>query len=79
MLQRRSCKKATLCMAGVQGFEPQLPDPESGVLPLDDTPKAPQKGRTPDSVRVRHLSLLRSRRQRVVCRLLPDLARAAAV
>lgn len=27
-------------MAGVQGFEPQLPDPESGVLPLDDTPPA---------------------------------------
>ncbi len=25
-------------LAGVQGFEPQLPDPESGVLPLDDTP-----------------------------------------
>ena len=27
-------------VAGVQGFEPQLPDPESGVLPLDDTPPA---------------------------------------
>ncbi len=27
-----------LRLAGVQGFEPQLPDPESGVLPLDDTP-----------------------------------------
>ena len=25
-------------LAGEQGFEPQLPDPESGVLPLDDTP-----------------------------------------
>ena len=25
-------------MAGLQGFEPQLPDPESGVLPLDDSP-----------------------------------------
>ncbi len=27
-------------MAGEQGFEPQLPDPESGVLPLDDSPIA---------------------------------------
>jgi hypothetical protein len=26
-------------MAGVQGFEPQLTDPESAVLPLNDTPK----------------------------------------
>src|SRR5215208_1613498 len=26
-------------LAGEQGFEPQLPDPESGVLPLDDSPK----------------------------------------
>ena len=25
--------------AGVQGFEPQLADPESAVLPLNDTPK----------------------------------------
>ncbi len=25
-------------MAGVQGFEPQLTDPESAVLPLNDTP-----------------------------------------
>ena len=25
-------------MAGLQGLEPQLPDPESGVLPLDDSP-----------------------------------------
>src|SRR5438874_361404 len=25
-------------LAGVQGFEPQLTDPESAVLPLDDTP-----------------------------------------
>ena len=24
--------------AGVQGFEPQLADPESAVLPLNDTP-----------------------------------------
>jgi hypothetical protein len=24
--------------AGVQGFEPQLTDPESAVLPLNDTP-----------------------------------------
>ena len=24
--------------AGEQGLEPQLPDPESGVLPLDDSP-----------------------------------------
>ena len=26
-------------MAGVQGFEPQLADPESAVQPLNDTPK----------------------------------------
>ncbi len=26
------------CRAGVQGFEPQLTDPESAVLPLNDTP-----------------------------------------
>jgi hypothetical protein len=25
-------------LAGVQGFEPQLTDPESAVLPLNDTP-----------------------------------------
>ena len=25
--------------AGVQGFEPQLADPESAVLPLNDTPE----------------------------------------
>jgi hypothetical protein len=25
-------------MAGEQGLEPQLPEPESGVLPLDDSP-----------------------------------------
>ena len=28
-------------MAGVPGFEPRLPDPESGVLPLHHTPKWP--------------------------------------
>ena len=28
----------TLSMAGVQGFEPQSADPESAVLPLNDTP-----------------------------------------
>lgn len=46
-------------LAGVQGFEPQLTDPESAVLPLDDTPSSHmlEPGRTPDSVRVRHLSL----------------------
>lgn len=27
-------------MAGVQGFEPRLTEPESVVLPLDDTPTA---------------------------------------
>ena len=27
-----------LSMAGVQGFEPQSADPESAVLPLNDTP-----------------------------------------
>ena len=25
-------------LAGEEGFEPSLPDPESGVLPLDDSP-----------------------------------------
>ena len=25
-------------LAGELGFEPRLPDPESGVLPLDDSP-----------------------------------------
>ncbi len=29
-------------MAGEQGFEPRLPDPESGVLPLDDSPMVPR-------------------------------------
>jgi hypothetical protein len=28
----------SLSWAGVQGFEPQLADPESAVLPLNDTP-----------------------------------------
>ena len=28
-----------LFLAGEQGFEPRLPDPESGVLPLHHTPK----------------------------------------
>ena len=27
--------------AGVQGFEPRLADPESAVLPLNDTPMLP--------------------------------------
>ena len=27
-----------LFYAGAQGFEPQLPEPEPGVLPLDDAP-----------------------------------------
>ena len=30
-------------MAGAQGFEPHLPDPESGVLPLNYAPTARQK------------------------------------
>ncbi len=29
-----------LCVAGGQGFEPQLPDPESGVLPIKLSPNA---------------------------------------
>src|SRR5205814_2126481 len=33
---RQSCQP--LCLAGAQGFEPQLTDPESAVLPLDDAP-----------------------------------------
>ena len=28
-----------VCLAGEQGLEPQLPDPESGVLPLNYSPK----------------------------------------
>src|SRR3954471_17605990 len=28
--------KCRISLAAGQGFEPQLPDPESGVLPLDD-------------------------------------------
>lgn len=35
--QKRDRRKA-VSLAGVQGFEPQLTDPESAVLPLDDTP-----------------------------------------
>jgi len=30
-------------LAGLQGFEPQLPDSESGVLPLDDSPTSGNK------------------------------------
>jgi hypothetical protein len=32
-----------LFLAGVQGFEPQSADPESAVLPLNDTPMLPAK------------------------------------
>src|SRR6266851_546427 len=32
-------RRYTSLKAGVQGFEPQLADPESAVLPLNDTPK----------------------------------------
>ena len=32
-------KLPDVVMAGEQGFEPRLPDPESGVLPLDDSPR----------------------------------------
>lgn len=28
-----------VCLAGEQGLEPQLPDPESGVLPLNYSPE----------------------------------------
>lgn len=38
-------------VAGEQGFEPQLPDPESGVLPLDDSPSGGRQFTT------RHISL----------------------
>ncbi len=37
--KRRSFHNFSL--AGVQGFEPQLADPESAVLPLNDTPICP--------------------------------------
>jgi hypothetical protein len=33
--------------AGVQGFEPQLADPESAVLPLNDTPMSSVRGMIP--------------------------------
>lgn len=33
-------ERAMLWMAGVEGFEPPHTEPESGVLPLDDTPLA---------------------------------------
>ena len=39
-------------MAGLQGFEPQLPDPESGVQPLDDSPSV--KTATDDSTHTCH-------------------------
>src|SRR5581483_7148009 len=32
-----------LFAAGVQGFEPRLADPESAVLPLNDTPMRPAR------------------------------------
>ncbi len=67
-------------LAGVQGFEPQLPDPESGVLPLDDTPTGAQKKAVPPILFVvRHLSLPEAGRRRLVCRALPGLAVAAAM
>jgi hypothetical protein len=31
-------QKLGAALAGEEGFEPSLPDPESGVLPLDDSP-----------------------------------------
>ena len=34
-------KSHPTALAGVQGFEPQLADPESAVLPLNDTPRHP--------------------------------------
>ena len=38
-IKKERCMKH-LSMAGVQGFEPQLTDSESAVLPLNDTPLA---------------------------------------
>jgi hypothetical protein len=32
-------------VAGVQGFEPRSYGPEPHVLPLDDTPEGPRRGR----------------------------------
>ena len=32
-----------IALAGLQGFEPQLSDPESDVLPLDDSPSSPEE------------------------------------
>ena len=39
MNKRRFAEK----LAGEVGFEPTLPGPEPGVLPLDDSPATPQK------------------------------------
>ena len=72
--------KALKRLAGVQGFEPQLPDPESGVLPLDDTPTSAQKKAVlPILFDVRHLSLPDAGRRRLGCRLLAGLTGAAAM
>jgi hypothetical protein len=40
LILRRNKKREVhwFSVAGVQGFEPQLADPESAVLPLNDTP-----------------------------------------
>ena len=37
-MQIKNGEVCILSMAGVQGFEPQSADPESAVLPLNDTP-----------------------------------------
>ena len=37
-------------VAGEQGLEPQLPDPESGVLPLDDSPSPCATSKYSDSL-----------------------------
>jgi hypothetical protein len=40
---RNSLRLLRNLLAGLQGFEPQLSDPESDVLPLDDSPSSPVK------------------------------------
>ncbi len=67
-------------LAGVQGFEPQLTDPESAVLPLDDTPSSRSKKVVPPILFcVRHLSLPENGRRFLTCWLLANVAVAAAM
>ena len=72
-------KNALQIVAGVQGFEPQLTDPESAVLPLDDTPPSRSKRLYPRFCSMSVISLCRLGRRFLTCRLLTDLAVPAAM